>query len=80
MTHYIYGSGEHGCLYDNGPHYAETLNGAVSALADLFGLGQRRRAALKRDLYIELNPQRDGVDFAEISECACSDPKSHQDD
>lgn len=40
--HYHYGSGEHGCLYDNGPHYAETYKDAVESLAFTFELGRTR--------------------------------------
>ena len=69
--HFHYGSGEHGCLYDNGPHYAATLQDAVDSLAQTFDLGRTRRATLKRDYYLELNASRDGASYCEIT--ACSD-------
>ena len=75
--HFHYGSGEHGCLYDNGPHYAETLSDAVESLAQTFELGRTRKAALKRDHYLELNPARDGASYCEIT--SCSDDCSAED-
>ena len=36
MTHYSYGSGMAGCLYDFGPHFAETLAAAREQLEWLF--------------------------------------------
>ena len=71
MTHYIYGSGEHGCLYDNGPYHAKSLADAVESLAVTFELGARRREQLKRNLYLELDPHRDGASYCEISPCDC---------
>jgi len=58
-------------LYDNGPHYALSVNEAVDSLAETFSLGRTRKARLRRDQYLELNPSRDGADYAEIT--ACSD-------
>lgn len=34
--HYIYGSGMYGCLYDNGPHIADTKVQAIAALLETF--------------------------------------------
>jgi hypothetical protein len=79
-THYIYGSGEYGCLYDDGPHYAESLQDAVSALAETFDLSHRRQAELKRNRSLDLNPRRDGASYCEISECGCMTPQNHQDE
>lgn len=36
MTHYSYGSGQPGCLYDDGPHFSPTLRGAIDALVWTF--------------------------------------------
>ena len=77
MTHYIYGSGEHGCLYDNGPHYVESIADAVEDLACTFELDARRRAQLKRDLYLELRPRQDGADYCDINPCDCDTPSDH---
>lgn len=79
-THYVYGSGEHGCLYDNGPHYAETLEDAVNALAETFEMGKHRKAALRKYLSLELNPRRDGAEYCEITECTCDNPEEHEAD
>jgi hypothetical protein len=78
-THYIYGSGEHGCLYDSGPHYAETLKDAVEGLAETFSLGRTRKAQIKRDLYLELKPA-DGAAYCDITPCTCGNPLEHQED
>ena len=48
-THYVYGSGEHGCLYDNGPYRAESIEDAVERLAYTFELGRARKATLRRE-------------------------------
>jgi hypothetical protein len=34
--HYIFGSGLFGCLYDNGPHVADTLERAISSALWIF--------------------------------------------
>jgi hypothetical protein len=75
--HYIYGSGEHGCLYDSGPHYAETLQDAVEGLAQTFELGRTRKARLKKNLYLELSTA-DGAAYCEITPCKCGNPLEHQ--
>lgn len=69
MTHFHYGSGMHGCLYDNGPYYAETLQDAVEGLAFTFDLGRTRKAQLKKYRSLELNNARDGAEYCEITEC-----------
>lgn len=68
-THYHFGSGEYGCLYDNGPCFAETKEQAVESLADTFELGRTRKATLRRDNYLDLNPGRDGASYCEITVC-----------
>lgn len=35
--HYVYGSGMAGCLYDYGPHFCETIEGAISDFEFIFG-------------------------------------------
>ncbi len=37
MTYYVFGSGQPGCLYDNGPHVAPRLRDALDALSFTFG-------------------------------------------
>ncbi len=76
--HYIAMAGLHGYL----PNYCashETYDDAVEDLATTHDLGQRRRRELKREGYLELNLKRDGNEYAEISECDCSDPACHND-
>lgn len=34
--HYTYGSGQFGCLYDSGPHTADTIKQAIEGLLDIF--------------------------------------------
>lgn len=36
MKHYAYGSGMVGCLFDNGPHFAETLDRAIDGVLFIF--------------------------------------------
>ena len=79
-THYIYGSGEHGRPYDNGPFYAETRDDAIADLVWRLQLSPRRRAMLRRDLYLDLNPRRDGAAYCEITECDCTAPEDHVED
>ena len=68
MTHYHAMNGERGCLPDNNM-FCETFEAAVDSLADLFELGRRRKAELKRNWYLELDPRRDGAAYCEITEC-----------
>jgi len=76
--HYIGMAGIHGCIPATCDSY-ESYDSAVESLASLHELGRGRRQALKRDGYLELNMQRDGNEYAEISECECSDPGVHSD-
>jgi len=79
-THYVYGSGDHGCLYDYGPHVAQCIEDAVDDLATLFELGRNRRRELKRNWSLELNSCRDGAEYCEINECNCDKPWEHEED
>jgi hypothetical protein len=74
--HYIYGSGEHGCLYDNCGATA-TYQGAVDSLTDTFELGRTRKARLFADHYLELRPNKDGAAYCEITDCTCTRPWEH---
>ena len=76
-THYIAGSGEHGCLYDYCAP-CQTLAIAVDSLQGVFDLGRNRTRELKRDRYLSLNPQRDGASYCEITECDCDEPWQHE--
>ncbi len=37
MKHYIYGSGMPGCMFDYGPHCAETREQAIESILCVFG-------------------------------------------
>lgn len=76
--HWIGMAGLHGCLPQTCGVY-DSAEDAADSLADLHELGKRRRAELRRDLYIELNIHRDGNEYAEITECECNDPACHSD-
>ena len=73
--HFIYGSGEHGCLYDN-CGATETFQDAVDSLAETFELGRTRKSRLLANRYLELRPA-DGAAYCEISECSCLRPWDH---
>lgn len=75
---YIYGSGMHGCLYDNGPHW----NALVETFEDcLPGVSDRRlfRIALERRGMCAFVPEQDaGADYAEITEAPESEAAQFQ--
>ena len=75
--HYISMSGEHGCLPDHCQCY-DNHRDAVADLVDLFELGRRRAAELRRTDSLELGP-RFGAEYCEIMECDCDDPDRHND-
>ena len=77
-SHFIGGSGEHGCLYDSCGVY-HSLVDAVEGLADMFSLGRTRKATLKKNRTLELNPSRDGAEYCEITRCDCDEPWTHDD-
>ena len=78
MTHYIGMAGLHGCIPQTCDVY-ETAKDAADSLAQTHDLGQKRTAALRRDLYLELNLHRDGNEYAEITSCDCANPSQHSD-
>ena len=77
--HYIAMAGIHGCI----PQYCasfDTIRDAADELASIHELGKNRKRALQRDKYLELNLQRDGNEYCEITECDCITPEVHNDD
>lgn len=76
--HYIAMAGLHGCIPNFCDSY-ESVSDAVESLAQIHDLGRRRKAELKRNLYLELNLQRDGNAYCEIQECNCGHPEDHSD-
>jgi hypothetical protein len=86
MKHYIYMSGDHGCL----PDYCDVStshSAAVDSLCQLHDLGSVRRKRLANDDYLELElspiEKTQGFDFGaeycEITECECLEPWIHSD-
>ena len=75
--HYVYGSGQKGYMYDNGPHVAESEQDAIDGLVETFtgtdpeiseAEEKRMRAALAKDGYYEFdNPREIGAEYCEIT-------------
>lgn len=77
--HFIAMAGLHGCM----PNYCEVFGdyrGAVDSLVELHELGKRRARELRKDGCIELNLNRDGNEYAEVSDCDCASPGDHSDE
>ena len=83
-THYIAMSGMRGCLPDF-VHCSESLDEAISAVAEVHSLGRTRRARLREDRFITLDagpiPNADplGAEYVEIQSCNCGSPQIHGD-
>ena len=77
-SHYSYGSGSPGCLYDNGPHYAQTKEQAIEGALFIFGdcisgrEMKRAKVALRREGIYYFSPHARahgaGADYVEICE------------
>lgn len=78
-THYIAMAGLHGCIPATCGSY-DTAKDACEAMADLHELGKNRRAELRRAKYLELNIDRDGNEYIEVTSCDCDNPEQHNDD
>lgn len=83
-THWIYGSGSHGCLYDYGPYCAASIDEAVCGLSELFEFTKDEENRLAMDLYMDARDDEsiigiDGADYCEINECDCQDIEEHFD-
>lgn len=78
--HYIARAGIHGCMC-NYVSWSETYEGAVDELASLHELGRNRTRELEKNGYLELNldKDKDGNEYCEITECDCDTPEDHQD-
>jgi hypothetical protein len=72
--YYTYGSGSVGCLYDNGPHAASTLQEVIDALAETFSdIGESELIAMQSDLHTDGvhyfdKPSEAGADYCEVVE------------
>ncbi len=86
-THYIYGSGSFGCLYDYGPNYAATVEDAIDGLLCVFSdLSEDEESELKAGLadgnssHHFHDKHEAGADYCEVSACDCDNPGEHDDD
>ena len=77
-VHYIGMAGLHGYLPQTCDVY-DSIKNAADSLAQTHELGRDRRRQLQRDCYLELNLQRDGNEYCEITECECDSPEMHSD-
>ena len=73
--HWSYGSGMSGCLYDNGPHFTETLtdavDGALLPFLDVLTDSEERlaRRALRFEgIYYFEAPETAGAQYVEVCE------------
>jgi len=78
MRHYIVMAGLHGCLPAT-CDVCETAKQAAESLAFTHELSRSKTRRLQRDYYLELNLEKDGNEYAEITECDCTDPSTHMD-
>ena len=79
MSHYCYGSGMPGCLYDNGPNFAPRLRDAIDSLVWLFAesgsesdLSKTEVKLMRRNLRVDgihyfSNPQEAGAVYCEVT-------------
>ena len=74
QTHWIVGAGRVGCLYDYGPHFAETKEQVIAELCELFDdIGEDEIRTLCQNLELYCihyfnNPYKAGADYCEIYE------------
>ena len=86
MTHYIFGSGMVGCLFDSGPYYCETVDQAVALAVDLFEdsltgeeLETMRRYLREGGCYYFSEPSEAGAQVVSVTSCDCNEQTSHMD-
>jgi hypothetical protein len=77
-SHYVAMAGFHGCM-PNVCESHDSYDDAVDSMASLHELGKKRTRELKKNGYIELNIHKDGNEYAEITDCDCTDPDQHND-
>lgn len=70
--HYVYGSGQPGCMYDYGPHHSPTLRDALDDLSDTFR--DLPKSALRR---MRGDLRRTGVHY--FPNTPCRDPHGFRD-
>ena len=76
--HYHYGAGLHGYLYQDGPHYADTYRNAVRSLVDMYELDPKSARDLAQNGYLELDMERDGNEYCEITDCEGDCPEDEE--
>lgn len=83
MTHYCYGGGMSGCLYDYGPNFTPRLRDAIDALVWLYGgdgcfaeatLAEGEEKRMRRNLRVDgihyfEKPAAAGAHYCEVSKC-----------
>lgn len=87
-THYIYGSGSFGCLYDSGPNYAATVEDAIEGILGIFDdcISEAEESELRAGLadgnssHHFHDPSEAGADYCEVSACDCDNPGEHMED
>lgn len=73
-THFEYGSGMAGCLYDSGPYYVETKTEAINSLLVTFldlaadELRNMKRILTTDSIYWFRNSAEAGADYCEVVE------------
>ena len=75
-THYVYGLGRVGCLYDTGPHHAETREGAIEGALCIFDdlpaeeIEAARANLRMHGIHYFSDSAAAGVDYCEVTEQA----------
>lgn len=81
LIHYVYGSGSRGCLYDNGPCFADTREDAIEGALFIFGDLPENELAMARvnlhehSLHEFTDPSEAGAQYVEISEEQGANPE-----
>jgi hypothetical protein len=63
QTHWGYGSGMRGCLFDNGPHFAETQEQAIDAALWIFQDGSESELTEEEHAQAVADLKSDGIHY-----------------
>lgn len=83
LTHWVYGSGSAGCLFDSGPHVASTLGAAIEGALCIFDdlpdseLAQAKANLRASGIHYFSDRGEAGADLCEVFRCDCGNPRSH---
>ena len=66
MKVYLVMNGNYGCLPDNAQVFTSKKN-AIEYLSSIFGLDKKQVKELEKCMYLDLNPQKYGAQYCEIS-------------